>query len=169
MISALDQYARAIALARGAIRPPPGLDVDLAAWQALADRLGARLCVGDLSMVGTLDTTRVDLGLVFDESGSPAFMRVRVGDPKQATERARETTLSIAAPSAAATSATTNARIASLLATWPADVVDLELANGVAAAGIAAKAAVDPTRVRELIRALQALLASLDEPTGPYR
>jgi hypothetical protein len=61
-------------------------------------------------------------------------------------------------------------RLASILASWSPDVVRLELARGVAAASLPLDAGgTDATRVRELIRALQALLGALDDGTGPYR
>ncbi len=169
LASALEQYGRAIALARGTIRPPADLGIDEASWQAFAERLGGRLCLGDMSLEGKLDTTAVQLGLLFDEHGAPTVMRVRVGDPRTASERAREAKLSLVSPAAATETVALDARTRSLLATWPRDVVDLDLANGLATAALPASVGVDATRVRELIRLLQALLASLDESTGPYR
>lgn len=171
LVIGLDRIAQAIATARAAIRPPAGLTVDDEAWRVLAGRLEGRLCLGDMSMAGRLDTTPVQLGLLFDELGTPTVMRVRVGDPRTATERARAAKLSLVSPAAAAAAdtVTLGSRTSSLLATWAADIVDLDLANGVATAALPASEGVDATRVRELIRHLQTLLASLDESSGPYR
>jgi hypothetical protein len=170
IVVALARFAQQLRTARAAIQPPVGITVDLDAWRGLATRLDGTLCLGDLSTTGMLDTTAVDLGLEFDEQGHPAEMRVAVGDPKRATERAREATLSIARPSTATADATTNERIVSILASWSPDIVKLDLAQGVATASLPVTAGgADATRVRELIRALQGLLAALDESAGPYR
>lgn len=174
MMAGLEQVAGTIAAGRSLIAPPAALAVDLDAWRSLADRLGAPLCVGDLSIDGALDATRVVAGLVFDDTRRPTAMRAFVGDPKRASERAREARLALARPSSGAatldqTSEQTS-RTSSLLASWPEDIIELELADGVAAASLpVAGAGTDAARVRELIRHLQALLASLDESTGPYR
>ena len=62
------------------------------------------------------------------------------------------------------------ARLGALLASWPEDIVDLVIADGVAAASLPVPGSgTDAARVRELIRALQHALAALDEGTGPYR
>lgn len=169
-MSELARLAGAIAAARPLIAPPGALSVDLDGWRSLAERLGAALCAGDLSIEGTLDATRVVIGLVFDDDRRPTAMRAFVGDPKRASERARETKLALARPSSGAATLDQTSRTSSLLASWPEDIVELELADGVAAASLPVDGAgTDATRVRELIRHLQALLASLDESTGPYR
>jgi hypothetical protein len=170
IVEVLGRLAHDLETARAAIAPSTGLTLDVDAWHALAKRLDARLCVGDLSITGTLDTTPVELGLVFDERHHPYVMRVAVGDPKLASERARSATLSIARPSAVTADATTSERVASILAAWSPDIEHLELAQGVASASLPVTAGgADATRVRELIRALQGLLAALDETAGPYR
>jgi hypothetical protein len=170
IVQRLGRLAHDVETARAAIVPPAGIAADLASWGGLATRLASTLCAGDLSITGMLDTTPVDLGLVFDERHRPTAMRVSVGDTKLATERAREATLSIARPSTATADGIASERLASILATWSPDIVSLELAQGVAAASLPVDAGgSDATRVRELIRALQGLLAALDESAGPYR
>lgn len=170
IVGALARLATSLELARASIVPPSDLTIDLDAWRSLAERLDSTLCVGDLSINGMLDTTAVDLGLEFDDRNRPIETRVTVGDTKLATERAREATLSLARPSAATPSDSTNERVVSMLSTWSPDIVKLELAQGVASASLPIDAGgCDATRVRELVRNLQALLGALDDGTGPYR
>lgn len=169
-VDGLIRLAGKLEQARALIAPPSGIPVALDDWRKLAERLAGTLGVGDLSIAGTLDTTPVELGLLFDEQQRPMQMRVTVGDTKLATERAREVTLSLARPSAATAGGSTSERLASILASWSPDIVSLELAKGVASASLPVSAGgSDATRVRELVRNLQALLGALDDATGPYR
>jgi hypothetical protein len=169
-VGRLARLAQALQTARAKIVPPKGLTVDLDAWHGLAKRLDSTLCAGDLSINGALDTIPVALGLVFDERHQPYVMRVAVGDTKLASERAREVTVSVARPSTATAGGGTSERIASILTSWSPDIVHLELAQGVASASLpVGSGGADAARVRELIRALQGLLAALDENAGPYR
>lgn len=169
MLRGLEYLAKKLVAATRLIEPPSGLGVDLAAWRALAERCETTLCVGDLSFSGVLDAQPVEAGLVFDARWKPKAMRVHVGSARTASERAKETKLVLAHPRFDAPNVQPE-RVSALLATWSTDIIDLAVQQGVASASLPVTAGgVDATRVRDLIRTLRTLLASLDEQTGPYR
>src|SRR5690606_25047384 len=125
LLAVVSDLADRIARARASIAPPAGLDVDLEAWRALAARLEAELVVGDLSIAGRYDGLPAAVNAVFDGDGRAMTIRVRAGDERRASERAREVSLALARPTEQATSVS-HERARALLATWPADVIDLE-------------------------------------------
>jgi len=166
LATALGQLALAIARARPTLVPPPGLAVDVAAWQELARWLHGSLAIGDLSIDGELDRMPVALGLEWDDDQKPRDLRVGVGHPDAASAAIREVTLALARPADQALDVTDQTLVERLIR-WPADVVDLAVVDGVASASLVGT--VDATRVRELVHELRGLLAALDPEAGPYR
>jgi hypothetical protein len=148
----LESLASAITAARAVIVPPAGVTAEMGAWQQLAERLNGRLVVGDLSIRGgTLDLQPIEVALVFDKDGRATATRVDVGteqpDGAEPNERASE-----------------------LLATVARDLPDAALRDGIASASIPlAAGGADAVRVREVARALRAIVAALVESAGPYR
>ncbi len=152
LVSALESLATAIAHARDAIAAPAGTNTDLGEWRKLAERLGAPLTVGDLSIRGgALDMQPVDLGLDFDEQGRAKEMRIGVGERQPQTDEVPE-------------------RVREMLATIAKDLPDVGVSSGVAWASIPLTAGgTDATRVREVVRSLRGVVAALVESAGPYR
>jgi hypothetical protein len=152
MTESLVSLAESIDAARGLIGPPPGLDVDEAAWRDLAQRVRGTLSLGDLSIHGTLDMQPVSLGLVFDERDQPTTMGIAVGAPNEVnalpiTDRVRQLLLDI-----------------------EAELPGVALRDGVASATLAAdNGGIDAPRVLEVARTLRGVLAALAEGDGPYR
>ena len=167
----LARVATALDGARGLVAPPDDLAIDVDAWRELARWLHGRLALGDLSIEdGVLDNARVELGLVFDVDGKPAGVRASVGTPEAASAAARAVTLGLARPASDALAEVSAEAIVDRLTRWPADFTDLHVADGVATATWTLGAAgAEARRVRELVEALRALLATLDPGAGPYR
>lgn len=159
---ALERVAAAIG--RAPIAPPPGLAVDLDAWRELAHALRGELVVGDLSIRGALDQRDVAITLNLPEQ--PVAISVRVG-PAAALP---DLVLALERPAADAEREPVPEPIRALLARWPEDFVDLRIRHGIASAlwGIS-EARADAARVRELVRALRAVIAALESGAGPYR
>jgi len=134
------------------IPPPPELDVDVEAWQRLAQRLRGDLVLGDLSIEGELDQMPVALRLQFDEEGVPRRIRADVGDPQNTSELLRAARLS-----------------SQHTADWPTDFIEVHYADGIASAAIVVEETADASRALELVQALRGLLARLDPAPGPYR
>ena len=149
---ALESLATAIGHARDAITPPTGTNADLIEWRQLAERLGAPLTVGDLSIRGgTLDMQPVDLGLVFDDAWRPKTMHIAVGERQSQSAELPD-------------------RVRDLLATLAADLPSLGVTHGVAWASLPlASGGADAPRVREVVRTLRGVVAALVETAGPYR
>jgi len=172
MDGALDWIATAIDGGLDAVPPPPGLAVDLDAWRELARWLGGRLAIGDLSIEGRLDDREVELGLVFDATGAATALRARVTANAATSAGARKVALALPRPAADALGHPAAEPLLPLLVVWPEDLVDLQVADGGAAATWRlpdGAAAVDARRARELVEALAAALAALDPGAGPYR
>jgi hypothetical protein len=177
--TALAQVAAAITAARELATPPPGCAVDVAAWRAFAASLHGMLSLGDLSIAGARGAVPVHVGLDFDEDADPPrpiAVHATVGAPEHAADLAREITLRMPAPATDVASAVAPPAVLALLAGWPADFVELHLANGVASAAWRLPAApasepraIDAVRARELVDALHAVLAALAPDAGPYR
>ena len=150
---ALEVFATTLASARQALAPPPGVAADLAEWQQLATRLGAPLTVGDLSIQGgTLELQPVDLGLVFDDEGRATAVRIDVGAPQ------------------APDGAELPERVREMVAGLEGELREITVHAGVASASVPlVGGAADATRVREVVHALRAVVATLVETTGPYR
>lgn len=169
----LEQLAPVIAAAQGAVPPPPGLAVDVAAWRALARELGGSIAIGDLSIEGTFQGTPVELGLVWDAEGRPASIRAAVGDPEAASAELRATELALPRPAADVSGAPSASQLVDLVARWPDDWLDLHVVDGVASALLRLPAGdpprADAARARELVAALRAVLVALDPGRGPYR
>jgi hypothetical protein len=164
----LEDVAEELAAACARVQPPTGLTVNIDAWRELARRLDGELVVGDLSIEGRLDGLPVECGLAFDDTGAPTVMNVGVGGPELASARLREVRFHVTQPHAQS-AAVEPERAAALLATWPGDLFELDVEDGVAEACLALEAAVDPQRVLAAVRALRALLAACDDSAGPYR
>lgn len=166
---ALAILATEIERARPAIAPPPDVIVDEAAWRELASWLRGRLTLGELSITGRIDQLPVTLGLAWVE-GRASHIRAQVGDPELARDVARRVVLAVARPAAAALDGGTPDALVELFVRWPADVVDLVIADGVATASwqLGGERA-DAARVRSLVEMLRAALVALDPGTGPYR
>jgi hypothetical protein len=168
----LVRVAAAVVAALPAIGPPPDVTVDVAAWTQLAARLEGRLVVGDLGLDGTLDGRPVDAGLVWRD-GVPARVRVAVGDPEAASAELRAIELALAHPAADVLQAGAAERLVDSVTRWPLDVANLRVHDGVASAELVvpegARPVIDAERVRALIEALRAVLATLDPGAGPYR
>ena len=149
--------AGSIARARGKIVPP--LDVDVAAWDELARWLDGTFTIGDLSVEGVLAHQPVAVGVEWDEA-RPARLRARIG----AAKALHDVELSLATPAAEASRAPPP--IAPQLARWPADWIDLRIADGVASA---AATVIDAAQARALVEALAGIMAALGPAQGPYR
>jgi hypothetical protein len=163
--AAIAEVAAAIHDARSAIAPPPGLAVDVSAWQEIARGLRGTFTVGDLSIDGELDLMPVSLGLTWTAEHQPEHLLVTVGHPDRASGALREVALVLAHPARQYLDVTPE-QLAARLSHWPEDVVDLHVVDGVAT--VALVGTVDAARVRDLVHELRAMLASLD-PSGPYR
>ncbi|HEY5952091.1 MAG TPA: hypothetical protein VIV40_41625 [Kofleriaceae bacterium] len=72
-------------LAGATLQTPPQLEVDLALYRQLAQRLQGRLTVGDLTIEGTIDLRPVTIALEFDED-RPIRIYARVGEPEAAID-----------------------------------------------------------------------------------
>ena len=169
----LARLADAIVTASELATPPAACTVDVAAWRELARSLDGHLALADLSIAGTRGHLPVHLGLEFDEHARPLAVHASVGDPEQAGEVARAVTLALPHPAAEVASAGASGAVAEVVARWPADIVDLHLGNGVAAASLQLSpgppCVVDAARVRGLVDALCAVLAAIAPEAGPYR
>jgi hypothetical protein len=153
----LEAIAHALAAAADAIRPPP-ISLDVAAWQAFAQSLHARVTPGDLALAGTLDDRAVRVRIVWHHS-EPTAIDVIVasdGDPDALDAMLGR---DLAVPPA----------LAPLIATWPDDVTDLRIGDGIAAArrGFAGDRAT--THASELVALLARALDALEARGGPYR
>lgn len=173
LATALEQLAPVIAGAQRSVAPPPGLAVDVAAWQALARELGGSTTIGDLSIEGTFQGAPVELGLVWDDDACPASIWVTAGDPEAASAELRAIRLELPRPAADALAEPSASQLVGLVTQWPDDVVDLRVTDGIASALLRLSAgespAVDATRVRELVAGLRGVLVALDPGRGPYR
>jgi hypothetical protein len=168
--AALADLATAVSATRGSIPTPPGIEVDAAAMVDLAKRWRGRFTPGDLSIEGSLDNAPVDLGLSWDEQGKPYCIRASVGSPNDASEVARQVTLSLPRPASDALAASTPENLVERLTAWPADFRDLHVSDGVVSASLLLETpAVDAARVRELVEALRAVLVAIDPGASPYR
>jgi hypothetical protein len=178
LFTELEAAAEELQSARAQVRPPSGLTIDLDAWRELARRLDGLLVVGDLSIEGRLDGLPCECWLAFDDAGAPLVMNLEVGDPERASAALKEVRFQVTAPRKQASAielvgaegrTTTRERVAALLATWPDDVIELDVGGGVARACLPIASAVDAQRMLAAMRALRALLAACDESAGPYR
>lgn len=168
--ASLHLVATAIAAAEGTIPPPPDIVVDVPAWKQLAARWRGKLTVGDLSIEGTLDTTPVELGVVWPVDGRPLCVRAHVGDPAAASGETRAIAMSLARPASDALRTTGAERLVELLVGWPNEIVDLVVSDGVVSASLELTDGVaDAARARELVESLRSVLAALDPAAGPYR
>lgn len=169
LAAALEALAPVIAAAQRAVPPPPGLAVDAEAWRALARELDGALALGELSIDGRFQGAPAELGLVWDDEGRPAWLRVAVGDPEAASAELRAIQLDLPRPAADALAVPEASQLVELLARWPDDISDLGVTDGVATAQLRLPAAADAARARELVAALRAVLTALDPGRGPYR
>lgn len=163
---ALGHVAAVIEKARPEIKAPPGITVDVAAWQELARWLRGTLGLGELAIDGELDRMPVALGLKWDREDRPESLLVEVGNPDRASAALREVTIRLARP-AQQYLEVSRPELAERLARWREDVADLQVVDGVARAALVGT--FDATRVRELAQELRGLLAALDPDPGPYR
>ena len=163
--SYLDDAQRSIAFARDVITPPTALDIDLGpGTSSRIDSAGALR--RRPSIIGKLDTTKVEVALQFDERQRQLGARVR-GRSSDGPRRVREAKLAMG--SANGRLWLEPARLGALLAAWPDDVTDLEIADGVAAARYPRPVVGPMRRACASVRTLQSALAALDETVGPYR
>jgi len=172
MATGLLELGAAIGVAASEVAPPADVDVDLYAWRALARHLHGKESLGDLSIHGRIDALPVSLGLEWDADDRPLAIRVHVGDPTLASDATRSLALTIASPSTdSAPGLGDNLDATARIRAFPADIVRLDIADGIASASwvIPSPARVDATRVRELVEALHALLGALDTTRTPYR
>jgi hypothetical protein len=183
---AVEAVAGAIERARAsAIAPPPGLAVDLPAWRALAASLDGDLAAGDLTLTGTIGGVPATATLEW-EGARPVRVRALVGDAETAGEQLRRASLRLAQPLADVLAFGMPEAVVDCVARWPTDIVDVQVADGVASGTIAlvpaaagdgdgdgdaatAPLATDPERVRTLLLSLRALLAALVPAAAPYR
>jgi hypothetical protein len=149
LVRASDYLTRiAEKLAEAPIQSPPELEVDLAQYTQLAQRLQGRLTVGDLMIEGTLDQRPVMIALEFADE-RPTRIYARVGDPEAALDDQPLTDAELAEPCFAG--------------------ADVQLAGGIASASLPLDGRMDVARVKELVMQLRALLARRDPNHGPYR
>ena len=173
LATALQQVATVIAAAQRDLAPPPELTVDLDGWRELARWLHGVFTVGDLSIDGRLGNVSVELGLEWDDHGRPSTVRASVGDPEHASLATRAIALSLARPAADVLAVSVPEGLVDQLTQWPPEIVELRVAEGVASASWRLPGGeapvVEARRVRELVEALRAVLATLDPGAGPYR
>jgi hypothetical protein len=173
--SALEAVAATLDAARLAIAPPPTVAVELARWHELARWLETTLVVGDLSIVGRLGKLPVELGLEFDEEHRPLAVYAIAGNPDETSDEVREIKLSLPRPASDILGANVAEQLVDPLSRWPADFVELEVANGSASARWRlpppgdAPLPLDAGRAKDLIVGLAGVLAALEPGTGPYR
>ncbi len=169
----LQGLARAIAAARATIQPPKELAIDLASWHDLAKWLSSELVVGDLSIRGKHGGLVVDVALGWNGRKPGDRIRVIVGAAEVASARADGVHLELAHPTSDSPVSEVPQLLAAQLATWPADMVDLRIADGCASAAwmlpTAGSRELDAAPIRGLVMMLSAVLAALDPSAGPYR
>lgn len=168
----LELLAAVIARAAGAIEPPTRITTDVARWRELARAVDGVFTPGELGVRGKLNGLPVDLALVWTPTGTPASVRVAVGDPELTSGEARDTVLALDEPALAWASAPP--QLADLLTTWSTDLRHLAVRDGVASVSLTLPVVVGPVpvdadRVHEVVLALGAVLAALDPARGPYR
>jgi len=173
LAAALEQLAPVIASAQRSVAPPPGLTVDVAAWQALARELAGTITIGDLSIEGTFQGAPVALGLVWGDEARATSIWATAGDPEAVSAELRAIRLELPRPTADAVADPSASQLVDLVTRWPDDVVDLRVADGIASALLRLPAGdrpvVDAARVRELVAGLRGVLVALDPGRGPYR
>jgi len=148
-----------------AVVPPP-IESDVGAWREVAKALDGELVVGELAIDGgRLDGVPATIALQWDGDKRPRGLRVTVGDPQVASELARQVAFEIATPSLPSASAKLPDGVVGALASWPLEVTNLVVADGVARAEVT----VDARGALDLARRLRALLALIDPAVGPYR
>lgn len=157
--------------AAAAIAPPTGLTVDLDAWRELARWLRGSLTPGDLAIDGALDELPVEIRLLFTDDGVPTGVRAAIGAPNAAPAAVRDVAFALARPWQDAIADPAAQPALAELVTWPKDVVELRVADGVALATwqLGPDHLADPARVRALVLSLRTLLAALAPSAGPYR
>jgi hypothetical protein len=173
MASDLSVVASVVLAAQRTIAPPPGVTVDLAAWQDLATRLAGRLVVGDLSIDGVLDGVPVHVGLAWDDENRPLRVYASVGDPEAASAKLRGLVLSLPHPATDVVGNVDAEPILEQVRQWPAEIADLRVIEGIASASNVLAPGelpvVDAARARELLFALRSVLVALEPGAGPYR
>jgi hypothetical protein len=177
--TALEAMAATLAAARFHLTPPPSVSIDVPAWQALAQSLGAELGIGDLSIDGKLGHVPVTLGLRFDREDThrPVAITAGAGNPELASAAARGISVMLARPASDALGSTNlSEAVVEQLTRWPTEIVDLKIAEGVATAELPIPDAapnqlpeVSAAKVKELAQGLVAVLAAIDPGAGPYR
>ena len=169
----LAALAEAITGALPTISPPIDLVIDVEAWRALARSVTGSLALGDLTVVGRLDTLPVSIGLERSEAGVPTAIHVEVGAPDLAGAEVRASAFMLHRPNSDVLATEATESLVELLTRWPDDVRDLQVTQGVASARLVLPAveepAVDAARVRDLAGGLRAVLRALGTATGPYR
>jgi hypothetical protein len=133
---ALERLAAALVSARATIALPPGVGVELPAWHALASWLDGDLAIGDLTLTGTLAGAPVLVTLEW-EDGRAVRVRASVGDGAIADEALRAVALKLPQPLADVLSARIPEAVVDCVARWPTDIVDVEVAGGVATGELA--------------------------------
>lgn len=168
----LELIAVTIANNLHAISAPPSVTVDLDAWRGLAASLGGTLALGDLGITGKLSGAAVDLGLEFADA-RPVRVHIAVGDPEAASEEIKKIVIRLPRPARDVLGVNAAERLVSLISTWPEDIVNLEVENGVVTAALLLPGgeapAVDAGRVREVVGQLRAVLGALLPDAAPYR
>jgi hypothetical protein len=167
----LTRLANVLDPAIAAIAAPSAVVVDRTAWDGLAGWLRGTLTVGDLSIDGHHGDLPVEVRLLWDDDGRATGVRVAIGSPMAASAALRGVALSLPRPGPDALGDATAERLIPQLAAWPTDLTDLRIADGIAAATwqLPADRTADAARVRALVEALRALLATLEPGAGPYR
>jgi hypothetical protein len=157
--------------AAAAIAPPAGLTVDLDAWRELARWLRGSLSPGDLAIDGTLDDLPVEIRVLFTEDGAPTGIRAAIGSATAASAAVRDIAFALARPWQDAIADPSAQPALAELATWPKDIIELRVADGVALATwqLGPTPVADASRIRALVLSLRTLLASLAPSAGPYR
>jgi hypothetical protein len=154
------------------ITAPPSVFADLPAWRSLAEWLGGTLALGDLGITGKLEGALVDLGLGWIGE-RPASINVAVGDPAESSEDIKKVVIRLARPASDVLGANAAERLVELITRWSADIVNLEVENGVVSAALLLPGGdppvADPARVRELVGNLRAVLGALLPDATPYR
>lgn len=155
---------------RESIVPPPGLDVDVAAWRALADKLDGELAVGDLAIRGgRVGHTPVELGLTFDDRGEPRDLRIVVGSADTASGALRELAWTLPRPPSDVLGANVPASIVDRITRWPSNVSDLAMRDGLLGATMQLGGSWHPDEVGAIVHDLVAVRSELEPAAGPYR
>lgn len=176
IVAAFDRFerlAKQLIHARGQLTPPPGLVIDEPQWAALAAELDGTFSIGDLALAGSLGALPCEVVWSRSDDGADVFTAA-VGQSELATPELAAIEFEVAVPARFSVAPNVPDAIALQLGQWPLDVQKLQVAGGVARARLVVRregtaVTVEARRIRELLEGLRAVIATLNQTTGPYR